>query len=146
MATSNKWLANNFTSADNTIGVARIVATAITTAVISTIVIATASEVHEAPINATDTTDVTDVEVVTISQTADVTQAAENAADAAMAMTARQMRSKRHDAIASEKETLRDRSDDTFAGAMAPPAKQVKTKPHRWQHHAQEAQYKRHRE
>ena len=132
----------SFASTDNAMRVACIVATTTTMAIIATIAIATASEVQEqAP---ADATDATDVEVATISQTADAAQTAENAADAAMAMTARQMRSKRHDAIASEKETLRDRSDDTFARAMAPPAKRVKTKPHRWQHHAQEAQYKRH--
>ncbi len=63
-------------------GVARIVTTATKTAVIATTAIATASEVHEAPKNATDATDATDVEVTTISQTADAMQVTENVADA----------------------------------------------------------------
>ena len=61
-------------------------------------------------------------------------------ADAAMAMTARRMRPKRRDAVASKGETLCDRDDDTFARAMAPPAKRAKKKPHRWHHRAQEVQ------
>ena len=137
-----KWLASNFASTDDATGVARVFATTTKTAVIATTATATASEVHETPTNATDATNATDVETATISQTADVVPAAENASDAAMAMTARRIRPKRHDAVASEKETSRDRSDDTFAGAMALPAMRVKKKPHRWHHRAQEAQHK----
>ncbi len=59
-----------------------IITTTTKTAVIPTTAIATASEVHEAPTNATDATDATDVEVATISQTADAMQVTENAADA----------------------------------------------------------------
>jgi uncharacterized membrane protein len=113
-------------------------------AMIVTTAIATAKKVHEAPTNATDATDATDVDVATISRTANATQAAENAANAAMAMIARRIRPKWRNTVASEGETSRDRDNDALA--MAPPAKRAKMKPHRWQHHAQEAQYKRHRE
>jgi hypothetical protein len=50
-------------------------------------------------------------------------------------MTIRRMRPKRRDAVASEGETLRDRDDDNFTRAMAPPAKRAKKKPHQWHHH-----------
>jgi len=52
-----------------------------------------------------------DVEVATISLMVDAPQAAENAADTVMAMTAKRKRPKRRDAVASKKETSRDRSD-----------------------------------
>jgi hypothetical protein len=77
-----KWLGSNLARTDDATGVARIIATTTTMTVIAATAIATASEVHKAPTNATDVTDATDVEVATISQTADTTQVAENAADA----------------------------------------------------------------
>jgi hypothetical protein len=135
---ANKQLTRSFASTDNATGVAPIIATTTTTAVIVRIAIATASKVLKAPTNATDATNATDMEAVTISQTADAARAAENAADAARTMTTRQMRPKRRDAVPSEGETLRDRDNDALA--MAPPAKRAKKKPHRWHHRAQEAQ------